>query len=271
MSHPLVHTPASLRQLSIAHVVARAQRTEPALLWTALAHAALVPVLLALMPLDGRIILGIDPWIKPLKFAMSIAIYTATVALLLLPLQESRARAFVRWGTLLPLSIEMALIAMQSARGTTSHFNESTVFDATVFAVMGISILVATAAGIVLFVLHARSRALAPALAWGVRAGIAISLAGAAIGGAMVSHEGHAVGAAEGGEGLPVVHWSREGGDLRIAHFAGLHASQTLPLVGLAVQRRERGVRIVAAASIVYALAVAALFALALAGRPLFG
>lgn len=253
-------------------VLDRLRRSEPALVWTAAAHAALVPMFVALMPFDGRSVLGLDPWVKPLKFAASIAIYSITVALMLLPLAPGgRARAFVRWATVIPLTFEMIAIATQSARGTTSHFNDATAFDAAVFAAMGVAILVATLAGVALLGLHLRSRALAPTLAWGVRAGIAVSLLGSAVGGAMVSNNGHAVGTPDEHDGLPLVNWSREGGDLRIAHFAGLHALQVLPLVGLLAQGSRRGVAIVAGATVLYVVVVGGLFALAMLGRPLVG
>jgi hypothetical protein len=39
------------------------------------------------------------------------------------------------------------------------------------------------------------------------------------------------------GQGLPVVGWHLSGGDVRPAHFLGVHANQLLPLWGLVLMR----------------------------------
>jgi hypothetical protein len=201
---------------------------------TALIHAGLAVVMLAGLALDNREILGLNPWIKPLKFALSISIYLATMALFMAMLPQQNTALFraavVIAGTML---IEIVLISLQAARGTTSHFNTATAFDAAIFAAMGIAVAINTVAVVyVLWQYIAQPPTVAPAYLWGIRLGLVICIVASPQGFMMASRGAHTVGAADGGPGLPFVNWSTEFGDMRIAHFVGLHALQVVPLVG---------------------------------------
>lgn len=212
-------------------------------------------VALAGLVLDPRMITSAPAWMKPAKFAASILIYAATLWVLLPALADRPV--FVRvvsWAVLLGLGLEMALIALQAARGTTSHFNNTTVFDTMVFRVMGATIMVIWLLTMVVAALFFRRHLAHPALTWGVRLGFVGTVLGmgvailmtlptpeqlhtAAAGAPMLFNGAHSVGVADGGPGLPIVGWSTTGGDLRIGHFFGLHALQAVPLVALVVMR----------------------------------
>ena len=72
----------------------------------------------------------------------------------------------------------------------------------------------------------------------------------------------HTVGAPDGGAGLPGVGWSRDHGDLRVPHFLGLHALQTLPL--LVVLLRRLGANVSVRMTQSFAASHAALFGILL-------
>jgi hypothetical protein len=213
----------------------------------------LLVVALVGLAIDPRVITGAPAWMKPLKFSISIAIYGATLLWMsTFVTDRPRLIALVSWGLLLGFAFEMALILVQVARGTTSHFNRTTPFDAAVWDAMGVTIVVMWLLNLVVAVLLLR-RHFAPApVVWGVRLGLIAALIGMGLaflmapptpeqiaamesGGASSIVGAHAVGVTDGGPGLPVVGWSTTGGDLRVGHFVGLHALQVLPLLGLAL------------------------------------
>ncbi len=203
-------------------------------------HLLLLAGILLTLPFDSRLVMGINPWIKPMKFAVSITIYVWTVAWLLeYPRVPSWSKRILSWGISISMLTEIGCIVVQAARGTTSHYNVSTPLDAAIFATMGAMIANNTVFVFVLliFFLAGRHELPRPYL-WGIRYGLMIFLAASGIGGVMISHGAHSIGVKDGGPGLPIVNWSTTGGDLRAAHFLGLHALQVLPMVGFLISRR---------------------------------
>jgi hypothetical protein len=205
-------------------------------------------LMLPAMALDDRRLFGVSVWLKPWKFAVSFAIYALTITWML-TLVRRGARLARAAGTVIAvmLGVELALIAMQAARGVPSHFNDQTPFDERVAQVMGGAIMLAWSANLLLALVLLGQRPLGRVLSAGLGWGLGVALFGMLIGllpidpmnewvqQAAGSYEtplggAHTVGAAEGGPGLPVTNWSLDAGDLRAPHFVGLHALQVLPL-----------------------------------------
>jgi hypothetical protein len=231
---------------------------------------------------DPRIISGAPAWLKPLKFAVSTAIYSLTMAWMFTYLSERpRVRRVVGWLTAVVFVVELGIIDVQALRGTTSHFNGATVLDQVLYAVMGAAIVLQTLVSIAVAVALWRQRFTDRALGWALRFGMALTILGALSGGLMTrptpaqvtelrqgAHPtmigGHTVGGADGGPGMPVTGWSREHGDLRVPHFLGLHAIQALALIAVGSRRWRRPAAVRSRAVVAGAASYAALFGLLL-------
>jgi hypothetical protein len=243
------------------------------------------------MVVDHRIITGMPAWVKPAKFAISISIYSFTLLWLLHFLQgHKRLVSFLATSIAVGLCLEVLIIAAQAMRGTTSHFNYSTPFDATLYTSMAVIIVSIFLLNVVTAVLLLLQRTTEPVLAWALRLGLLLALVGMAVAFLMTTAElqqalyrvlhflqptvfhlpalhparphgivgGHSVGVVDGGPGLPFVGWSTTGGDLRIPHFVGLHALQVLPLFGwLLGHRRFAALSVRRRVALVWVLALA--------------
>ena len=241
--------------------------------WITLA-AALLAVGPAL--LETRIVTGLNPWIKPMKFLLSFTIFSWTMAWLVgqLPLSAWVHRTLGRLTALIVL-IEVAIITLQAARGTTSHFNQSTWFDTALFFSMGFGIVTLTGIMVLVLALFVVLQVELPRIfCWGIRAGFILFLVGLVPGWMMIYNGSHTVGAADGGPGLLWLNWSTRAGDLRISHFLGLHALQVLPLAGYLISCLTnltlcRQQHFFLAFTTVYALVMLLTFIQAMMGMPL--
>ncbi len=249
-------------------------------------------VVAALALVDPVEITGRNGWFKPLKFAVSIAVYAVTLAWLLdrLPARRQRLGRIAAWVVTVALLIEIVIIVGAVAAGTTSHFNVSSPLATTLWSVMGTSIAVVWVVTLAVAALLWRAADADAARRLAIRAGLVIGLAGMAVAFLMTSPTAeqlddfagvagaHAVGVADDGPGLPFLGWSTTGGDLRVPHFVGMHALQALPLLILGLEALARRVpalrdprtrfRIVAGASTGYAVLLLLLTLQALAGIP---
>jgi hypothetical protein len=250
-------------------------RVNPVLSYTGWLNVALAVLALALLPFDQRHVVGALVWLKPLKFALSITAFAWTLGGLLadLPAAAQRSVQLLSWGVAVSMAVEQAVIFTQAARGTTSHYNNSSALNGILFGLMGLFIMVNTLMTVWALYLAWRYQPFGSAgYVWGVRLGLLVFVVGSVLGGFMIHNQQHTVGAPDGGPGLPGLGWSTRAGDLRAAHFLGMHALQALPLLGWALSRwaPQQATGLTWAGAALYAGAVAGLFALALAGRPLW-
>jgi hypothetical protein len=225
---------------TLNQVLSTVKKSSPILYWVVIIHFIFTIICLIGLAIDDRTLMGINVWIKPLKFSISGGIYILTLGFLttLYPFSK-RKKSIITNIVALTLLIEIAIIIYQGARGVQSHYNISNPFDGILFAAMGILIAINVII-MVLFIFETVRLKLdtSKTVQWAILLGWIIVVVGSWVGGQMISQMGHNVGVADGGVGLPLVNWSTIAGDLRIAHFFGLHAIQVIPLFALWVSKK---------------------------------
>lgn len=249
--------PSAAPPLSLAPLLRRLWHIHAPLTLSALLTALVTLFFVVGVFADPRTITGAPAWLKPAKFGVSITLYTVTMIWILGFIQERpRLVRLLGWTVVVTFLAEWVAIITQVVRGTTSHFNVATPFDAALWSLMGVAITVLWVANFVIAALLLFQRFENAAFAWGLRLGLGLTIIGMGLGYLMTSPTAqqmagwqlgesvtivgaHTVGAPDGGPGLPVVGWSTQGGDLRIPHFVGMHALQLIPFVGWWVSRRR--------------------------------
>lgn len=224
------------------------ERWSPVMIRFTVVSLALLGAALVGLVVDDRMITGAPAWLKPAKFGASGAAYLFALGWMIRDLPDTRllrvASRLIAW----IIVGETVLIALQAARGTSSHFNVDTALNAAIFSSMGLGIATVWVMSAVLLWLHARTPASDRAMAIALRLGLILNILGAGVGWTMTQPRpaqlasmrrgehpfvagSHTIGGPDGGAGLPITRWSVEHGDLRIPHFVGMHALQLLPLL----------------------------------------
>ena len=223
------------------------------------AHVLLICGCLIGLAMDGRTILGDPVWIKPLKFAISGAIYCGTITWMLTFIRSKRwIIRTIAIGSSILWAVEIIAITFQASRGVRSHYNLTTPFDQAIFGMMGTAIILLWTINLILIVVLIFQPFKDFAFKNSLVLGLSIAIIGGLLAYTMTSQTtpeqqaalergetlefsgGHTFGAEDGGAGLPFVGWSTTHGDMRPAHFIGLHGLQLIPLLGIFINRRWR-------------------------------
>jgi hypothetical protein len=203
--------------------------------------ALLLPAAIGLglgLGLDERTLRGVNVWVKPMKFMASVALLALTTAWFAAQLpaavRQGRSFSLLVWTLIVTGGFEVGYITLQAALGQASHYNVGTPLHAALYTLMGSAALVLTATQpwLAWLIWRHGDRRVPSTYRLAVLLGLVLTFAlGASVG---ITLGG---GQPASGAGLPVVGWSRSMGDLRVAHFIGIHAGQVLPLAGFALTR----------------------------------
>ncbi len=257
-----------------ANPFARLASDEPRFTAMAIMLALLAIPTLAALGLDARSFEGLNPWIKPLKFELSLGLYLITLAFFarFVPVRMRDRRAYRMFSSavIFCIAAEIIWIGNGARLAEASHFNNSTPIMAAIYGIMGLFAVTLTSAslvyGIAIFRLSARPLVQATALS--LIATFALTLL---IAGTMSSGTSHFIGTPVSGDMLPIKGWSREVGDLRAGHFFATHTMHFVPAFALGVvtmtQKYTHRPAILAGLAI-YITFTLAVFAQALAGNP---
>ena len=229
--------------------------------------AALIFLLLARF--SNIRVTGANAWFKPFKFALSVAVFSWTMGWYTYNLIAPGPVSVYTWAIIILLGFDIVYIALQAGKGQLSHYNSSSPVYSFLTIMMAFAAVIVTFwtgyIGILFFNVDL-IRNLPDYYVLSIRIGILLFVIFSFQGALMGSRLKHTIGGPDGDPGLPVVNWSTKHGDLRIAHFIGIHALQVLPLLSWYVFKNTI---VTATTGLLYALLAVLTVVRALQGKPL--
>ncbi len=186
--------------------------------------------------IDNRPWTGPLSWRKAISFGFSFGITTLCLTWVMSFLPRRRSLNWLLMGALgIAVLAEVSLVTMQAWRGVPSHFNFATPFDAAVFFWMGATIGVVGIVVIVITLWSLFSLRAPRSMAWAIRSGLILLLAGQAVGGLMIASGNAKVLDRATGEFLAErvagASIMSPQGQLKVPHAVSIHGLQVLPLL----------------------------------------
>jgi hypothetical protein len=201
--------------------------------------------------IDDRILLYVPIWLKPFKFSVSSLIFIGSILYFLKYIPNKKfiivTNKIVSYG----LMIELIIIYLQVFRGRMSHFNNQTIEDMILFQIMAITIVcVWLGFGVYAWKLFKTLEYADDIIFKGIQVGALITFLTMPFAFTMPQPSktqlqeiiknksqiglvvgSHTIDEKDPSQTYPLTGWAKTGGDLRIAHFLGLHAIQILPIL----------------------------------------
>ena len=179
-------------------------------------------------------VLGLNSMIKPIKFCLSSWIYLWALAYLLFYVNNQQKVKWFSYLSVFVMVFENSVIIGQAFQGNLSHFNQSNYTSGILYAFMGVFIVWLTTATLVLTIrfIFQKSYSISAPFALSIKIGLLLFVMFSFFGGYMSVLNTHNMGGKMGGPGLPFLNWSTLYGDLRVAHFFGIHSLQIIPFAG---------------------------------------
>jgi hypothetical protein len=210
---------------------------------------------------------GVNAWYKPFKFAFSTLTFVWAMAWYCSYLPKFNISLF-NWSVIVLLGFEIAYIAVQASRGQQSHYNLSTPTYAALYTMMALAASIVTIyTAYVGYLFFANNFPMLPEYyVWAIRLSIILFVIFSFEGFAMGSRLNHTIGALNDNSNLFILGWSKSFGDLRVAHFIGMHALQLLPIMSYYLLKNTKFVVIL---FILYGMLALITLLQALRGKPL--
>jgi hypothetical protein len=243
---------------------------------------------------DDRILQYVPIWLKPFKFSVSSVIFIGSILYFLKYISNQKfiylTNKIVSYG----LMIELLIIFFQAFRGRMSHFNNQTFEDMILFQIMAITIVcVWLGFGVYAWKLFKSTEYGNDIVFKGIQVGAIITFLTMPFAFTMPQPSktqlqeiiknksqiglvvgSHTVDEKDPSQTYPLTGWAKTGGDLRIAHFLGLHALQILPILSFLLTGMNLSIsykkRILSTTGLFYLLLVVVVLVKALKGVPIF-
>jgi hypothetical protein len=209
------------------------------LFYTGLIHVVLIFIFMIMMGVDDRQVNFENVWLKPLRFAFSIWLFTWTYAWFSSFTKKHR-EFFNVLNHLIALCmfIEIALISFQAGRGVASHFNVHTPFDTTIFSIMGAVIgfnAVILGVWFLAFTFwEKKGDYYRSSIIWGMFVFLLGNFSGY-----LIIRYGWPTDMLSSHSKIPITGWKETMKDLKISHAIGLHAIQLLPISQLIIKKLD--------------------------------